>query len=75
MKFKIVKEKETGSVYLGLPYFLDGGKTTVYCEYEDGVEPDVPQYGLSNFYNGELEVIGNYETDKYEVNNNIVSKN
>jgi hypothetical protein len=65
-KFKIIKVKETGEIWLAKPYFLDSSKHTLFCKYESDKAPVFEKYAKGNEYNSDIEIIGNYETDKID---------
>lgn len=66
IKFKIVEVIETGKQFLAKPYFLDGSKHSLFCEYSKDKEPEFPQWSLNNEYNEDIRIVGDYETDKIE---------
>ncbi len=64
--FKIVKHLDTGELFLAAPYWLDPqDKMTIFCEYTEGIEPVMEEYGMHNEYMSEIEIIGEYESSRY----------
>lgn len=64
--FKIVQDIETGDTFLAAPYWLDPkDKFTIFCKYKEGLEPIMGQYGMFNSYATQVNVLGDYKSDKY----------
>ncbi|HEY8936607.1 MAG TPA: hypothetical protein VIM65_15370 [Cyclobacteriaceae bacterium] len=56
-----------GKKYICLPYFLDPIKSTIFAEYDANKAIELPEYGLCNEYNLDLDFCDEVDIPQYKV--------